>query len=329
VYTIKQAAQRSGVSVPLLRAWERRYGIVEPARTASGYRLYDEAALARLRAMRTLVDDGWAPSTAANRVRELGDDAIADLARSQETGTNGSGERAIQRAGVDNAAPPIVNGREADDLSAADTLTAAFVESVAALDEPAFEAVLDDMFARGSFEHVTTEIVMPSLVAIGERWARGELDVAAEHAAAAAVQRRLGSAFTAAGRPTTETGLVLVGLPPGARHELGALAFATAARRSGVPVSYLGADLPVENWIEAAARTQARAAVVGVVIEDDAEPAERVAESLRATRPDILVCFGGPAAGSVTLDGQRLTLRLPAPLNEAVDALRHALANAG
>ena len=46
MYKIKEAAARSGVSVPLLRAWERRYGIVSPTRTASGYRLYDEDALA-------------------------------------------------------------------------------------------------------------------------------------------------------------------------------------------------------------------------------------------------------------------------------------------
>jgi methanogenic corrinoid protein MtbC1 len=315
MYTIKQAAQRSGVSVPLLRAWERRYGIVEPARTASGYRLYDEGAITRLRAMRALVADGWSPSTAATHVLELGDEAITELAgrTAPNSNANGSGQRELRP----DARPP------------ADTLTAAFVESVAALDEPAFEAVLDDMFARGSFEHVATEIVMPSLVAIGERWARGELDVAAEHAAAAAVQRRLGSAFTAAGRPTTETGLVLVGLPPGARHELGALAFATAARRSGVPVAYLGADLPVDNWIEAAARTEARAAVIGVVIADDATAAERVGEALRATQPAMLICFGGPAAGSVWVDNQPLTLRLPAPLDEAVDALRRALPSEG
>ena len=43
MYTIKQAAARSGLSVPTVRAWERRYGVVHPERTASGYRLYDDA----------------------------------------------------------------------------------------------------------------------------------------------------------------------------------------------------------------------------------------------------------------------------------------------
>jgi MerR family transcriptional regulator, light-induced transcriptional regulator len=308
MYTIKQAAQRSGVSVALLRAWERRYGIVEPARTPGGYRLYDDLAITRLRAMRALIDDGWAASTAADEVRRADDEALAQLAA-----------RASGKAAAGDAIASASLGPTAD------TLTAAFVGSAAALDEPGFEAVLDDMFARGSFEHVTTEMVMPSLVAIGEGWAAGSLDVAAEHAAAAAVQRRLGLAFMAAGRPAQEKGLVLVGLPPGARHELGALAFATAARRAGVPVRYLGADLPVENWIDAAVRTQAVAAVIGVVIAADVDAAERVGQALRATRPGMLICFGGPAAELTAEADDGDVLKLPAPLVDAVDALRLAL----
>ena len=66
MYTIKEAAARTGLSVPVLRAWERRYGVVSPTRTPGGYRLYDEAALARLRSMRRLIDDGWSASAASS-----------------------------------------------------------------------------------------------------------------------------------------------------------------------------------------------------------------------------------------------------------------------
>ena len=65
MYNIKQAAAMAGVSVPVLRAWERRYGIVSPPRTASGYRQFDNAAVARVRTMRELVGEGWSPSAAA------------------------------------------------------------------------------------------------------------------------------------------------------------------------------------------------------------------------------------------------------------------------
>ena len=56
---------------------------------------------------------------------------------------------------------------------------------------------------------------------------------------------------------------VLVGLPPGARHELGALAFAVAARRAGLPTLYLGPDLPVADWVAPARRIGPMAAVIG------------------------------------------------------------------
>src|SRR4029078_6933175 len=56
MYTIKQAAQRTGIAIPTIRVWERRYGVVAPKRTPSGYRLYDDEAIARLNAMQRLVE---------------------------------------------------------------------------------------------------------------------------------------------------------------------------------------------------------------------------------------------------------------------------------
>jgi methylmalonyl-CoA mutase cobalamin-binding subunit len=132
-------------------------------------------------------------------------------------------------------------------------------------------------------------------------------------------------AFVAAGAPGDQGDVVLVGMPPGARHDLGALAFATAARRGGLSVRYLGADLPLQDWLDALVRTKARAVVIGTVIGSDVEPAERVARALRAADPGVLICFGG--RGSTEVDGTRLEpyLRLPADLSAAVDALREGM----
>ena len=68
MYTIKEASARSGVGTPLIRAWERRYGVLQPARTPSGYRLYDDAAIRVLVAMRTLTETGWTASEAARAI---------------------------------------------------------------------------------------------------------------------------------------------------------------------------------------------------------------------------------------------------------------------
>ena len=78
MYTIKQASRLTGVSEASLRAWERRYGVVVPHRNESGYRLYDEEALAAVSTMRRLVDDGWSPAEAADAVRSGTAPAVLD-----------------------------------------------------------------------------------------------------------------------------------------------------------------------------------------------------------------------------------------------------------
>jgi methylmalonyl-CoA mutase cobalamin-binding subunit len=171
-------------------------------------------------------------------------------------------------------------------------------------------------------------LVFPALASLGEAWADGRMDIAAQHAASHAVLRRLGAAFQAAGRPG-QGAPILVGLPPQSRHELGALAFAVAARRAGLQVLYLGTDLPASNWVDAAAACDARAAVVGVVTVADRPAAGEVVAALRAALPDLVIALGGGAAEVVDrADGRDRDHRLiclPGSLTEAVDALQSAL----
>ena len=128
---------------------------------------------------------------------------------------------------------------------------------------------------RGSF---------PTLEALGEGWARGEIDVAGEHAASHAVHRRLSAAFDAAGSRSRGPAVV-VGLPSGSQHDLGALAFATAIRRRGMDVLYLGANVPVSSWETAVRSREARAAVLSVVTPEDRPAAVAVAERLLSQAP--------------------------------------------
>lgn len=296
MYTIKQAALRSGVNVALLRAWERRYGIVEPMRTDSGYRLYDEHAIDRLRAMRSLVDAGWSARQAAERVATASPEEI------------------------DGMAPPELEATP--ELAPLASTTEAFVDGATRIDAAAIERALDDMFAAGSFERVVEDRLFPALRALGDAWSTGSLDVAGEHAASAAVARRLSVAFEAAGSPTGGPGPILVGLPPGARHELAALAFATAARRAGLAVVYLGPDVPVASWIAAAAQTGARAICFGVVVARDVTAAGEVLIAVRAVHPDLVIAVGGREAAEI---GNGAVVRLPDRLGDAVEALRQAL----
>jgi len=275
VYTIKEAAARSGVATPLIRQWERRYGVVQPGRTASGYRLYDDATIRILVAMRTLVASGWTASEAARAI--------------------GAGE--VQVEAVAPALPPnpvvaATASRASDDRA---SKIERFVRAAEANSASETEAALDEMLAAGSFESVVDDLLLPAAAALGDAWADGRLSVAGEHAASAAVARRLSAIFQGAGTPGRVS--VVVGLPPGSRHELGALAFAAALRRRGVGVLYLGSDVTVDGWVDAMARTRARAAVVGVVTEADREAAADVVAALVAHEVPI-IALGGAAAST-------------------------------
>ncbi len=306
MYNIKQAAARSGVTVPVLRAWERRYGIVNPARSTGGYRQFDEESVARVRAMRRLVDEGWSPSAAAAAILDgsapVRDDRLATAAEAEADSTIDRAIRLSQGTGSSEAAG--MNQR--------------FLAAARALAPDEIAAVLDDLFARGSFERVATDLLFPALEALGDAWAAGEISVASEHMASSAVHRRLGQAFEAAGAEDGRGDRVVVGMPPGGRHELGALAFAIAARRGGLPVTYLGADLPIEDWLAAA--IGASAAVIGVATARDRNSAIEVAGRLIAADPKLFVALGGRAAPSAPG-----TIRLPSELAESVAAVRSSI----
>jgi DNA-binding transcriptional MerR regulator/methylmalonyl-CoA mutase cobalamin-binding subunit len=269
LFTIKQAAKLTGVPEATLRTWERRYGVVTPGRTDAGYRLYPSEAISALAAMRKLVDAGWTPAEAA---------------------------RAVRAGAVSTEGPPmpaLEHGlRPWPDQGNAASWMEQFLRAAARLDLPGVESSLDRGFAIGTFEHAVDAWLFPTLVALGEGWARGEIDVAGEHMASHAALRRLSAAFDAAGSRSRGPSVV-VGLPPGSRHELGALAFATAARRRGFDVVYLGADVPEVSWSAAVETHQAKAAVLSVVTEADRPSAVGVVARLIAEHPEVLVASGG------------------------------------
>jgi MerR family transcriptional regulator, light-induced transcriptional regulator len=302
MYTIKEASARTGVGAPLIRAWERRYGVVTPARTASGYRLYDEGALRVLLAMRALVESGWTASEAARAI--------------------GAGEVSVDEVAADPRHTRL------PDLPANDhraRLVARFVGAAEAASPVETEAVLDEVLASGSFEAIVDDLLMPATAALGDAWAAGRLSVAAEHAASAAVARRLSAIFQAAGVPGRVS--VVVGLPPGARHELGALAFAAALRRRGVGVLYLGPDVTVDGWVDAVVSSRARRVVIGTVTGTDAEAAAAVVEALRPLGVRT-IAMGGAAATAETTS--RLgVVRLPDRIVDAATMVAQAAARRG
>src|SRR6476646_8103566 len=138
---IGELSRRSGVSPELLRAWERRYGLLRPSRSSGGLRLYSTDDLDRVQAMRRHLADGLAAAEAAAR--------------------------------VSGAAP----GPSTQPVEALGELRAA----LAAFDEARAQAVLDDLLAATTIDTLLSDVVIPYLEELGRRWERGEASVAEEH----------------------------------------------------------------------------------------------------------------------------------------------------
>lgn len=294
MYTVKRAAELTGIPADTLRMWERRYAVVEPARSEGGYRLYDDAALRRLAAMRSLVGSGWTPREAARRV-------LADGAR-----------------GVDVAPEPAADVR--GDVGALARIAREY-------DAPALDAVLDEGFAVGSFEQVVDSWLMPALGALGAAWRDGSVTVAGEHFVSSAVSRRLSASFDAAGRAAAGP-CVVVGLARGSRHELGVLAFATALRRAGLLVVYVGGDLPPAEWVDLVAARGASAVVLGVPTPEDVPAVRETVEAVSRAHPGVAVLVGGgyqsevegpatPLGHAVGPAARQLATSLAAPVTPA------------
>jgi DNA-binding transcriptional MerR regulator/methylmalonyl-CoA mutase cobalamin-binding subunit len=280
MYTIKRAAELTGIPAATLRAWERRYGILTPERTGSGYRLYSESSLHTLTLMRDLVEDGWSPRQAAQEIaRRLAGASTEDGDEPPQAETAAAPDAGITRPRGRRHAPP---------SSAVGELVAAAAE----LDPTRLADLLDDRFSRGSFETVVDGWLMPALAEMGRAWADGRITVAGEHLVSHAVERRLAAAYEAAAHNPVG-GPIVVGLPPDAHHELGILAFATAARRAGLKVTYLGADLPAADWPGAAAGQSARYAVLALSRAGDLPALTEVISALRAADPQAGIAVGG------------------------------------
>lgn len=278
MYTIKRAAELTNIGVATLRAWERRYGVVSPSRSEGRYRLYSDADVRSLAIMASLVSDGWTASeAAAETLRRVG----------------GSGTRTLTAVGA-GPAPVFASLDELDEL----------IDAAAELDVDRVGAVLDRALARDRFTVVAGQWLMPVLTAVGGAWADGRMTAAGEHLISYAVHRRLARLYDAA--PPSRTGpLVVLGLPPGSRHELGLFAFAVAARQAGLNTAYLGADLPLADWEAAVSGRQAGGAVMSVPRLADVVPAQAVVDRLTENVPGVVVAVGGGYQDDVT-GGHRL-----------------------
>jgi MerR family transcriptional regulator, light-induced transcriptional regulator len=211
---IGELSRRLGVSVHVLRAWESRYGLLQPTRSTGGFRLYSAADEARIRRMQAHLDEGLSAAEAARTVlRESG----------------GGGVDQAQSA----AASTVVD------------LATALRQALDAFDEPAAQAVLDRLMSELSLATVLRDVLIPYLAELGDRWHRGTATVAQEHFASNVVRGWLGG--LARGWGSGHGPRAVLACPSGELHDLALMVFGIALNRNGWRIDYLGANTPVEE----------------------------------------------------------------------------------
>jgi DNA-binding transcriptional MerR regulator len=257
---IGELAAKVGVSTHVLRAWESRYGLLRPVRSAGGYRLYGREDERRVREVITLRDQGVSAVEASRRVlaaERAGTSAVdgengADGAPPPGDGTVAGDDAAGTRASGDGRAPAAMR-------TDPQTLVTDLLDAVTALDEDRAHAVLDTAFHERSVESAIIDVLLPLFVRVGEMWELGRIGIAQEHFASSLVRRRLGALSLTWGVGSGP--VAVLACPPGEFHDIVLLSFGVLLGRAGWRVRYLGPDTPVHS-LAAAARLTAADAVV-------------------------------------------------------------------
>ena len=226
---IGELSRRTGVSPELLRAWERRYGLFEPDRSPGRFRLYSDADVGRVEAMRSQIAHGLSAAEAARRVLAF-------------------------------SASPVA---QRDDAPALEQPIQALRAALVAFDEGSAHAALDQLIASLSLEAFLRTVVLPLLQEIGEGWERGEITIAQEHFASNLIRGRLLALGRGWGRGTGRHALLAA--PSGEQHDLGLVVLALMLRDYGWRVTFLGADAPLSTITDTARRLAPEVVVLALL----------------------------------------------------------------
>lgn len=314
-FPMRVVVRRTGLNASLLRAWERRYGAVDPGRSEGGQRLYSEDDIRKLLLLREAVDAGHNISQVAELpLQGLRDLVMREQARGLPQGAGvdrprDSGRRigtlpgnlalpgALETGNVelsDTRAP--TPSRSGGSGGGSSLFLDQCIAAVQDMDTRRLEGILNRSAMALGPEELVDDLLLPLLARIGLLWRAGEVGPASEHMASAVVRRFLDWLLGALS--SHEPGpLMLVGTPAGHRHEFGAVLAAVVSAGEGWDVLSLGADLPASEIAEAVRRKGASAVALSALhpVDDPHLPGE-----LRALRReltgDVRVLVGGPAA---------------------------------
>ena len=215
-YSIKDIEKLSGIKAHTIRIWEKRHNVIEPKRTSSNIRYYDDYDLKRVLNISILNNHGLKISTIA----KMADDELH--------------EKVVQLSRDGNATESNV-----------DRMIVCMIE----LDERTLEKLFSEFIMRFGFEDTVIKIVYPFLKKIGVLWQTGNISPAHEHFISNIVRQKIIVAIDSLPSPDDNENKVLLYLPDGELHELGLLFYHYIAKKNGLKTIYLGQSVPYEDLL--------------------------------------------------------------------------------
>jgi DNA-binding transcriptional MerR regulator/methylmalonyl-CoA mutase cobalamin-binding subunit len=238
LYTIGTVSKLTGVGAITLRAWERRYGLIQPVRKESGHRLFTREHIDQINRITALTQQGI-------RISQITPDMLESDVESE---TPDSGDTDIWKKNL--------NG---------------MVAAIVSFDEDRLEEIYNEALSIHPIGIVTRKLLTPLLVELGLRWEKRKGSIAEEHFFAFYLRNKLGARFHHRARNDDGPPILIAGLP-GEHHEIGLLLFALAVLEEGYKVIPLGANMPLEELALVAKKKNCRAIILSGAI----EPSERV-----------------------------------------------------
>lgn len=210
----------------------------------------------------------------------------------------------IDPSDLDSLTSSAVNRRRGRSPKGTRPWTKRFEKPLVAGDEAAAWSVVQDALSSGvNPDEFYLTVLIPTMKSIGKLWESGELSVAEEHQASAIAHRivgRMGPQFVRRGR---KRGHVVLGAPPGDDHSLPIAIFADLLRARHFRVSDLGANVPIESFVDFVAKLPDVTAVgVGVTMPGNEDNVRALLVALRkASQAPVTV--GGLAIPSASVAG--------------------------
>ncbi len=226
-YPIRTISELTGVPTTTLRAWERRYGLLKPSRTAKGHRLYSG-------------DD-------IDLIKE-----IVKLLKSNHTISE-----AIRI--IKNPELNAVSSHDADGHWT--SYQQRLLKSIENFNEQNLDSTYNEALSIYPIDMVTEQVIIPVMQVLGERWEDREAGIAEEHFFSAFLRNKLGARLHHESH-RSRGNKILVSCLPGEHHELGILLFCIAAISHGYQILYLGTDMPPMQLSKVVERTDVSAVLL-------------------------------------------------------------------